>query len=145
MVTSALPQEGKTTTSVNLAIVLAQHGGRVLLIEGDMRRGGISQALHLSSEIGLSTILGQNTTPDAAFRSVPDVPNLVVLPAGPVALHPSEMLASPRMRDLLRNLAPEFDHIVIDTPPVLSVTDAALLSALADSTLLVVRAGMTSR
>jgi capsular exopolysaccharide synthesis family protein len=145
MVTSALPQEGKTTTSVNLAIVLAQHGARVLLIEGDMRRSGISQVLHLQSDIGLSTILGQDTIPDAAIRSIADVPNLWVLPAGPVALHPSEMLASPRMRDLLRNLEPEFDHIIIDTPPVLSVTDAALLSALADSTLLVIRAGMTSR
>jgi succinoglycan biosynthesis transport protein ExoP len=145
MITSALPQEGKTTTSVNLAIVLAQHGARVLLIEADMRRSGISQALHLQSDIGLSTILEQDTVVDLAIRSVADVPNLWVLPAGPVALHPSEMLASARMRSLLRNLEPEFDYIVIDTPPVLSVTDAALLSALADSTLLVIRAGMTSR
>jgi capsular exopolysaccharide synthesis family protein len=146
MVTSALPQEGKTTTSVNLAIVLAQHGSRVLLIEGDMRRSGISQILHLKSDVGLSTILSSNNgIGDAAILSVSDVPNLWVLPAGPVALHPSEMLASARMRDLIRGLEPQFDHIIIDTPPVLSVTDAALLSALADSTLLVIRAGMTSR
>src|ERR1700722_3431947 len=145
MVTSALPQEGKTTTSVNLAIVLAQHGSRVLLIEGDMRRSGISQILHLKSEIGLSTVLGQNTVANTAILSVADVPNLWVLPAGPVALHPSEMLASSRMRDLIRGLEPQFDHIIIDTPPVLSVTDAALMSALADSTLLVIRAGVTSR
>jgi capsular exopolysaccharide synthesis family protein len=147
MVTSALPQEGKTTTCVNLAIVLAQQGARVLLIEADMRRAGISKILHLKSDIGLSTILGQNTVPDPeeAIHPVADVPNLRVLPAGPVALHPSEMLASPRMRDLIQSLEPEFDHIIIDTPPVLSVTDAALLSALADSTLLVIRAGMTSR
>jgi succinoglycan biosynthesis transport protein ExoP len=145
MVTSALPQEGKTTTSVNLAIVLAQHGSRVLLIEGDMRRSGISQILHLKSDIGLSTILSENTVAKAAILSVTEVPNLWVLPAGPVALHPSEMLASPRMRELIRGLEPQFDHIIIDTPPVLSVTDAALLSALVDSTLLVIRAGMTSR
>jgi polysaccharide biosynthesis transport protein len=145
MVTSALPQEGKTTTSVNLAIVLAQHGSRVLLIEGDMRRSGISQILHLKSDVGLSTILGSNGVADAAILSVADVPNLSVLPAGPVALHPSEMLASARMRDLIRSFEPRFDHIIIDTPPVLSVTDAALLSALADSTLLVIRAGVTSR
>jgi polysaccharide biosynthesis transport protein len=147
MVTSALPQEGKTTTSVNLAIVLAQQGARVLLIEADMRRAGISNVLHLSSDIGLSTILGQTTVPDPmeAMRSVADVPNLKVLPAGPVALHPSEMLASPRMRDLLQSLEPEFDHIIIDTPPVLSVTDACLLSALCDSTVFVIRAGVTSR
>lgn len=145
MVTSALPQEGKTTTSVNLAIVLAQHGSRVLLIEGDMRRSGISKILHLQSDIGLSTLLGNNSVAETAILSVADVPNLSVLPAGPVALHPSEMLASARMRDLVRGLEPQFDHIIIDTPPVLSVTDAALLSALADSTLIVVRAGTTSR
>lgn len=145
MVTSALPQEGKTTTSVNLAIVLAQHAKRVLLIEGDMRRSGISQIFHLKSDTGLSTILAGDTTVDDALQAVADVPNLWVLPAGPVALHPSEMLASSRMRELLQTLGSQFDHIIIDTPPVLSVTDAALLSALADSTLLVIRAGMTSR
>jgi capsular exopolysaccharide synthesis family protein len=147
MVTSALPQEGKTTTSVNLAIVLAQQGARVLLIEADMRRAGISNILHLNSDIGLSTILSQPLIPDSedVMLSVPDIPNLRVLPAGPVALHPSEMLSSPRMRDLLRTLEPEFDHIIIDTPPVLSVTDACLLSAIADSTVLVIRAGVTSR
>jgi succinoglycan biosynthesis transport protein ExoP len=145
MVTSALPQEGKTTTSLNLAIVLAQHGARVLLMEGDMRRAGISKVLQLKSDVGLSTILGQNTLAAEAMRGVTDVPNLWILPAGPVALHPSEMLASPRMRHLLQNLEPEFDHVIIDTPPVLSVTDAALVSALADSTLLVIRAGTTSR
>ena len=147
MITSALPQEGKTTTSVNLAIVLAQQGSRVLLIEADMRRAGISRLLGIESETGLSTILGQRNIPDPeeSIRSVADVPNLKVLPAGPVALHPSEMLASPRMRDLMHSLETEFDHIVIDTPPVLSVTDAALLSALADSTILVIRTGVTSR
>jgi polysaccharide biosynthesis transport protein len=145
MVTSALPQEGKTTTSLNLAIVLAQHGARVLLIEGDMRRASISEILRLKSDIGLSTVLGENTVADAAILPVAGVPNLWVLPAGPVALQPSEMLASPRMRDLLRSLKSGFDHVIIDTPPVLSVTDAALLSALADSTLLVVRAGGTDR
>ena len=147
MVTSALPQEGKTTTSVNLATVLAQQGARVLLIEADMRRAGVSKLLRVNSEIGLSTILGQENCAglEDAIVVVADVPNLKVLPAGPVALHPSELLASPRMRDLLNRVEPEFDHIIIDTPPVLSVTDASLLSALADSTLLVIRAGVTSR
>jgi polysaccharide biosynthesis transport protein len=145
MVTSALPQEGKTTTAVNLAIVLAQHGGRVLLIEGDMRRSGIVRVLHLQSEFGLSTLLEKGGAAHAAIQSIPDIPNLWLLPAGPVALHPSEMLASSRMRELVQSLHSDFDHIIIDTPPVLSVTDAALLSTLADSTLLVARAGMTSR
>jgi succinoglycan biosynthesis transport protein ExoP len=145
MVTSALPQEGKTTTSVNLAIVLAQRDARVLLIEGDMRRAGISQVFDFESDTGLSTVLGGNTVAEVAIRPVPGVPNLSVLPAGPVPLNPSEMLASPRMRDLLASLSSEFDYVIIDTPPVLSVTDAVLLSKLADSTLLVIRAGMTSK
>ena len=144
MVTSALPQEGKTTTSVNLAIVLAQHDARVLLIEADMRRSGISQVFDFKSEVGLSTILGGNSDAKAAIRSIPTVPNLSVLPAGPVPLNPTVMLASPGMRDLLASLE-DFDYVIIDTPPVLSVTDAVLLSKLADSTLLVIRAGMTSK
>ena len=145
MVTSALPQEGKTTTSVNLAIVLAQREARVLLIEGDMRRAGVSQIFDFDSDIGLSTVLGGNTAVEAAIRSVPGVPNLSVLPAGPVPANPSEMLASARMKDLLASLDPQFDYIIIDTPPALSVTDAVLLSKLADSTLLVIRAGVTSK
>ncbi len=145
MVTSALPQEGKTTTSVNLAIVLAQRDARVLLIEGDMRRAGISEVFDFKADIGLSTVLGGNAAAEAAIRSVPGVPNLSVLPAGPTPLNPSEMLASPRMRDLLANLSSQFDYLIIDTPPVLSVTDAVLVSKLADSTLLVIRAGVTGK
>ena len=145
MVTSALPQEGKTTTSVNLAIVLAQRDARVLLIEGDMRRAGISEVFDFKSDIGLSTVLAGDTKVHAAIRSVPGVPNLSVLPAGPVPVNPSEMLASARMKDLLANLADDFDYMIIDTPPVLSVTDAVLLSQLSDSTLLVIRAGVTGK
>jgi capsular exopolysaccharide synthesis family protein len=145
MVTSALPQEGKTTTSVNLAVVLAQHEARVLLIEGDMRRAGISQIFGIESKIGLSTVLGRDTVVPAAIQPVPGVANLSILPAGPAPANPSEMLASARMRDLLATLSSQFDYIIIDTPPVLSVTDAVLLSKLADSTVLVIRAGVTSK
>ena len=145
VVTSALPQEGKTTTSVNLAIVLAQHDARVLLIEGDMRRAGISQIFDLKSDVGLSTVLEGNTAAGSAIMSVPGIPNLSLLPAGRVPMSPSVILASPRMRDLLRSQDSEFDFMIIDTPPVLSVTDAVLLSKLADSTVLVIRAGVTSK
>jgi capsular exopolysaccharide synthesis family protein len=145
IVTSSLPQEGKTTTSVNLAAVFAQHGARVLLIEGDMRQGRISQALGLSSEVGLSTVLGQDGDVESAIASVPNIPNLSVMLAGPVPVNPAVMLDSPKMRSLLDVLRSKYEYVIIDTPPVLSATDAVLLSKLADSTVLVIRAGSTSK
>jgi len=145
MVTSALPQEGKTTTSVNLAIVLAQHDARVLLIEGDMRRAGISPIFGMRSEEGLSTVLTQNTPTQSAIQEVPGIPNLFLMPAGPAPPNPAVLLGSSRTRDMLAALESKFDYIIIDTPPVLSVTDAVLLSKLADATVLVIRAGATSK
>lgn len=146
MVTSALPQEGKTTTSVNLSIVLAQHDARVLLIEADMRRAGISQVFGLEqADVGLSTVLGRNTPIEAAIQPVPGISNLSLLPAGPVPVNPAVLLGSSRMKDLLVSLKPRFDYVIVDTPPALSVTDSVLLSSLADSALLVVRAGVTSK
>ena len=117
----------------------------MLLIEGDMRRAGISHIFDFDSEIGLSTVSGGTTVAQDAIRSVPGVPNLSVMPAGPVPANPSEMLASGCMMDLLTSVDSQFDYIIIDTPPALSVTDAVLLSKLADSTLLVVRAGVTGK
>jgi succinoglycan biosynthesis transport protein ExoP len=145
VITSALPQEGKTTTSVNLSVVLAQQGARVLLIEGDMRRGRICALLNVPSDTGLSAILDQSKSIQAAIKAVPGVGNLYVLPPGPLVHYPSELLGSPEMKVLLANLRNEFDHIIIDTPPVLTVTDAVIAAAMADATLLVTRAGLTSK
>jgi capsular exopolysaccharide synthesis family protein len=145
VVTSALPQEGKTTTSVNLAVVLAQQGARVLLIEADMRRADISNVFGFEPEVGLSTVLQRRTLVEAALRKIPGVDKLMLLPAGPAPIYPSELLGSSAMKEMLFDLRQDFDHIVIDTPPVLSVTDPVLLSAMADVTLLVTRAGTTSK
>ena len=145
MVTSALPQEGKTTTSVNLATVLAQHDARVLLIEADMRRSGISQLFGLTSEVGLSTVLTQKTSAEEAIQPVPGIANLFLLPAGETPANPAALLGSTRMRDLLGSFGQTFDYVIVDTPPALSVTDAVLLSKTADSCLLVIRAGMTDK
>jgi succinoglycan biosynthesis transport protein ExoP len=145
MITSALPQEGKTTTSINLAVVLAQQDARVLLIEGDMRRAGICRALNIKAERGLNEVLAGNVSAQAVIQNVPGIANLWVLPAGPTALYPSEMLGSARMKDLLTSLRDQFDHIIIDTPPALAVTDAVMLSAIADATLLIARSGTTSK
>jgi succinoglycan biosynthesis transport protein ExoP len=145
MVTSALPQEGKTTTSINTAIVLAQKGGKVLLVDGDMRRPTIHQTFKLRNRTGLSTVLTGSSSADDLIVPSSILPNLYVLPAGPPPPHPAELLDSTVMRALLDKWRQQYDHIIIDTPPVLSVTDAVLLSAQMDTVLLVIRSAQTSK
>lgn len=144
LVTSALPQEGKTTTSTNIAIVLAQRGSRVLLIDGDLRRPRIHKFFKGTQVSGLSTLLNGQDDPSKVIISTP-VENLFALFAGPTPPQPAEMLSSEKMRRFLAQWRNEYDHIVIDSPPVLSVTDAALLSVEADSVLLVIRSGQTTK
>ena len=143
LVTSPIPQDGKTTTSINLAIVLAQQGKRVLLIDADMRRPGIHVAFDLKDKLGLSNVLtGSSKISDVLHPTVQ--PNLFVIPAGPVPPQPSELLSSSAMQDLLLKWRDEFDHVIIDTPPVISVTDAVLLSTQMDTVLIVIRSGQTT-
>jgi capsular exopolysaccharide synthesis family protein len=144
LVTSALPQEGKTTTSTNLAIVLAQRGSRVLLIDGDLRRPRIQKFFKGTQTAGISTLLNGQDVPAKVIVRTP-VENLFVLFSGPTPPQPAEMLSSEKMRRFLAQWRNEYDHIVIDSPPVLSVTDAALLSVEADSVLLVIRSGQTTK
>ena len=145
LLTSALPQEGKTTTSVNTAIVLAQKGGRVLLVDADMRRPSVHQTLKIRNRAGLSTLLtGSSTMEDVAMPS-PMLPNLFVIPAGPPPPHPAELLGSSVMQSFIERWRTEYDHIIIDTPPVLSVTDAVLLSVQADAVVLVIRSAKTTK
>ena len=145
MVTSALPQEGKTTTSINTAVVLAQKGVRVLLIDADMRRPSIHKTLGMGPHSGLSNVLTGSTPLDQAITSTTVLPNLFVLPAGTPPPNPAELLASANMRDVLAQLREQYDHIVIDTPPSLSVTDAVVLSPRADAVILVIRSGQTTK
>ena len=144
LVTSALPQEGKTTTSTNIAIVLAQRGSRVLLIDGDLRRPRIHKFFKGTQAAGLSTLLNGQDEASKVIVSTP-IENLYALFSGPTPPQPAEMLSSEKMRRFLAQWRNEFDHIVIDSPPVLSVTDAALLSVEADSVLLVIRSGQTTK
>jgi polysaccharide biosynthesis transport protein len=145
LITSALPQEGKTTTSVNTATVLAQKGTRVLLIDADLRRPSIHKTLGLGPRVGLSNVLtGGANLQEATFRSSL-MPNLFVLPAGTPPPNPAELLASAQMAEVLAELREQFDHIVIDTPPTLSVTDAVVLSTRADAVVLVIRCGQTTK
>lgn len=145
MVTSALPQEGKTTTSINCAVVLAQKGIRVLLIDADLRRPSIHKTLGMGPRSGLSNVLTGSATLESAITHSPILPNLDVLPAGTPPPNPAELLASTNMRDVLEELRGQYDHIVVDTPPTLSVTDAVVLSPRADAIVLVIRSGQTTK
>ena len=145
LVTSALPQEGKTTTSLNTAIVLAQKGSQVLLIDADLRRPSIHKALGMGPRTGLSNVLTGSVPLHQAIVRSTLVPTLHILPAGTPPPNPAELLASTNMRGVLKDLRDEYDHIVIDTPPTLSVTDAVVLSTAADSVVLVIRSGQTTK
>lgn len=145
LITSALPREGKTTTSINTAIVLAQKGTRVLLIDADLRRPSIHKTLGLGARVGLSNVLtGGATVQQATVRSSL-MPNLYILPAGTPPPNPAELMASTQMVDLLAELREQYDHVVVDTPPTLSVTDAVVISTKADAVVLVIRSSQTTK
>ena len=145
LITSALPQEGKTTTSINTAIVLAQKGTRVLLIDADLRRPSIHKTLGMGPKTGLSNVLTGNATLQQAVVRSSILPTLFVLTAGTPPPNPAELLASSNMRDILAELREQYDHIIVDTPPTLSVTDAVVMSTRADAVVLVIRSGQTTK
>lgn len=145
VITSATPSEGKTTVATNLACILAQRETRVLLIDSDLRRPNVHHRFGLNGRVGLSTVLTGSVSFDEAIRQVPEVPNLDILCCGPVPPFPTEMLSSETMHDLLVHAAERYTHIVIDSPPILSVTDGIILSRQADALALVVRHGKSSK
>jgi len=145
LVTSPQPNEGKTCTTMNLAMALAQRGGRVLIIDGDLRKPGVARHLGLDNGVGLSSLLTGAHSVEQALRKCGLVPNLWVLPAGPTPPNPAELLSSPTMEEVMRGLRLHFDHLVVDSPPLLVVTDATLLSTLVDGVILVVESGATVR
>jgi capsular exopolysaccharide synthesis family protein len=143
VVTSGLPKEGKTTTSVNMAIVMAQKGARVLLVDADLRRPSVLQRLGLKNlATGLSTALAGGN-PANCIISIDGLPFLNVMPAGLRPPNPAELLDSIRMRELLSIWCREYDHIVIDCAPVLGMTDSVVLATMADAVVLVVRSSKT--
>lgn len=142
VVSSAVPGEGKSTLAVNLASVLAQSGSRVTLVEADLRRPRVTRYMGLISGAGLSNVLGGSATLYEVSQPWGDG-RLSVLGAGPMPPNPSEMLGSSNMRALLEHLRQTNDFVLIDAPPLLPVTDAAVLTALCDGCLLSVRYGKT--
>jgi polysaccharide biosynthesis transport protein len=145
LVTSTQPREGKTSTSLNLAQSLAQRGGKVLIIDGDLRKPGVAQGLGRKAGKGLSGVLTGAYSLDEALICVEPPVNLWALTSGPNPPNPAELLSSPAMEDLLKDLRSRFDYLVIDSPPLLAVTDATVLSALVDGIVLVVECGVTPR
>jgi len=143
--TSATPSEGKTTTASNLACVLAQRDTSVLLIDADLRRPNVHHRFGLLGKAGLTSVLAGSTTFEEAVQHVAEVPNLDVLPSGPVPPFPTEMLSSEAMRALLERLGGIYTHIVIDSPPILSVTDGVILSRWVDAVVLVIRHGKSTK
>jgi capsular exopolysaccharide synthesis family protein len=144
VVTSPMPGEGKSVSACNIALTLALAGSKVVLIEADLRKPRVGEYLGLDSGVGLTNVLaGQHALEDVL------VPwrrqTLTVLPAGPVPPNPSELLGSQHMASLLTTLSAQFDYVIVDSPPLLPVTDAAVLSTLTDGALLIARHGKSSR
>ena len=144
VVTSTAPSEGKTVISSNLAASLAQAEQRTLIIDGDMRRPRIHEVFGYLQEPGLSNVLVGTAGLSDAIRKT-SIPNLSVMAAGHIPPNPAELLGSKRFKDLLRELRRQFDWIIIDAPPVMAVTDAALVGNIATGVVFVVGAEMTSR
>lgn len=144
-ITSPSAGEGKTTTTANLAVTLSQTGQRVVIVSCDLRRPRAHDFFGLSNRVGLTSVLLGVVPLPAALQRVPGEERLAVLPSGPLPPNPSELLSSARTAELLAALASQFDTVLVDCPPVLPVTDAAVLSGRVDGTLVVVSARSTHR
>jgi capsular exopolysaccharide synthesis family protein len=144
VVTSSVAEEGKSSTATNLAVSFAAAGQKVLLIEGDLRRPRVAEYLGLDASVGLTNVLAGQVAVDEVLQTW-GRGGLTVLPSGSIPPNPSELLGSRNMSDLLVSLRKTFQVIIIDSPPLLPVTDAAIVAAKADGAILVVRYGLTKR
>jgi non-specific protein-tyrosine kinase len=144
-VTSPVASEGKTTTTANLAVALAKAGKRVIVLSADLRRPRIHEFFGVANGVGFTSVLLGEATLSQACQPVPSEPRIMVVASGPVPPNPSELLASPRTDKILDAIKARADAVVVDCPPVLPVTDAAVLAAKVDATLLLVTAESTTR
>jgi len=145
VVTSAGPEEGKSTTLANLAVTLAQAVQKVILVDCDLRRPSQHEIFRVGNGVGLTSMV----VDEEAFKNVPlqetPVPNLKLLPSGPLPPNPSELLGSRRMGEIIATLRERADLVLFDAPPIIAVTDAAVLASKVDGVLLVINAGTTKR
>lgn len=145
LITSSIPSEGKTTVATNVAAALSQRDVRVLLIDADLRRPTVHHRFGLSAKTGLTTVLANTTRLEDVLQKLPELPNLDILASGPVPPFPTEMIGSERMAQILHDAKDKYEHIVIDSPPILSVTDGVILARLSDAVALVMRHGGVSK
>jgi capsular exopolysaccharide synthesis family protein len=143
LVTSSQPGDGKTTTTVNTAISLAQLGRSVLIIDCDLRTPKVHTLLGVDQVPGLTSCLNTGLDVDDAIQQM-HIPNLALLPAGPVPPNPAELISSNRMKDILSLLGRRYDHILIDSPPLINLADALILSSSVEGVILVVYSGRTT-
>ncbi|MGP7818735.1 CpsD/CapB family tyrosine-protein kinase [Niallia sp. 01092] len=144
MVTSTGPGEGKSTTAANLAVVFAQQGKTVLLVDADLRKPTVHYTFNLINTTGLTSVLTNQVSLKEAIH-INDENNLYILPSGPIPPNPSELLGSRAMQYFMEQALEEFDMILFDTPPVLAVTDAQILANECDGSVLVVSSGKTEK
>lgn len=142
LVTSSVSGEGKTTTICNLALVMAQTEKKVLLMDGDLRKSSVHRAFRISNEQGLSNVLAQNVDYETVIQRISDA-EIDIMTAGPTLPNPSEFLGSKKIKQLLKQLQSQYDMILIDSPPILPITDGQLLSKCVDGVLFVIRSGKT--
>ncbi|MBO0471103.1 CpsD/CapB family tyrosine-protein kinase [Enterococcus sp. DIV0242_7C1] len=145
VVTSSGPSEGKSTTSANLAIVFANSGKRVLLVDADMRKPTVAKTFSLDNVRGLSTLLGSREVVLHQVVQSSGIDNLFLMTSGPKPPNPSELLDSRRMEELIQDLKQQYDLVIFDMPPVVAVTDAQIVSSKSDGTILVVRENVSKR
>jgi len=146
LVTSSQPSEGKTTTAINTAFMLAQTGAQVLIIDCDLRRPRLHAHFNISNARGLTNCLsGEASDFDSVIQTCEQLSNLKLLTSGPMPPNPAELLGSEEMRKLLVSLSEKFTHVIVDSPPAISFTDASILSTFVDGVILVVHGGRSSR
>ena len=143
LITSSVPEEGKSNVAINLASTMAAGGKKVVLVDGDLRKGSLSRYLHLNrNRPGISNVVANQCTLTDALVRFKNV-QFTLLPVGPLPPNPSEMLATPAVEALFKGLREYYDYVIVDTPPVSVVTDAAVMCRFADGAILVVRPGVT--